>query len=132
MSFDEGVFKIEFDVTAFEDDLYIDDTAFRGTGDNNTGVSFQILSGSSVVATGTAVAILDSSADEETALGQSRFLVEEGSTETFTLTVEYDPVATGSFKLQLHSLNFATTNADATTVQRANPMEDFETDSLTI
>ena len=129
---DEGVFKIEFDVTAFEDDLYIDDTAFRGTGDNNTGVSFQILSGSSVVATGTAVAILDSSADEETALGQSRFLVEEGSTETFTLTVEYDPVATGSFKLQLHSLNFATTNADATTVQRANPMEDFETDSLTI
>ena len=125
---DEGVFKIEFDVTAFEDDLYVDDTALRGTVETDTGVNFQILSGGSATTTGSAIATLDSDAEMEGA----RFLVEEGSTETFTLTVEYDPAITGSYKLQLYSLNFNTVNADADKQQRANPEEDFDTDSLTI
>ena len=125
---DEGVFKIEFDVTAFEDDLYIDDNATRGTVESNTGVNFQILAAGSATTTGTAVPTLDSDAE----LDGGRYLVEEGNTETFTLTVEYDPAITGSYKLQLYSLNFNTTNADANTQQKANPSEDYETDSLTI
>lgn len=125
---DEGVFKIEFDVTAFEDDLYIDDNATRGTVESNTGVNYRILASGSATTTGTAVPTLDSDAE----LDGGRFLVEEGNTETFTLTVEFDPAITGSYKLELYSLNFNTTNADANTQQRANPSEDYETDSLTI
>lgn len=126
---DEGVFKIEFDVTAFEDDLYIEDSEpTRGTVESNRGVNYQILLGGVVATSGIAVATLDSDAELEA----GRFLVQEGNTETFTLTVEFDPSVTGSYKLQLYSLNFNTVNADANTQQRANPEEDYDTNSLTI
>jgi Putative peptidoglycan binding domain len=125
---DEGIFKIEFDVTAFENDLYIDDTATRGTVESNTGLNFLMTIGGTATTAGTAVATVDSDAQ----LDGGRYLVEEGSTESFTLTVEFDPNVTGSYKLQLYSVNFNDTNADADTQQRALPVEDYETGSLTI
>ncbi len=125
---DEGVFEIEFEVTAFENDLYIDDTATRGTAESNTGLNFQLLVGGTATTAGTAVATVDSDAE----LDGARYLVSEGETETFTLTVEFDPNITGSYKLQLYSVNFNDTNADADTQQLALPEEDYETDSLTI
>lgn len=125
---DEGVYTIEFEVTAFEDDLYIDDTATRGTVESNTGLNFLLTVGGTATTAGTAVATVDSSAE----LDGGRYLVEEGSTETFTLTVEFDPNVTGSYKLRLYSVNFNDTNADADTQQLALPEEDFETSSLTI
>jgi hypothetical protein len=125
---DEGVFEIEFEVTAFESDIYIDDTSERDTTESNFGVNYLLLVGGTATTAGTAVGTLDSDAE----LDGGRYLVEEGSTETFTLTVEYDPNVTGSFKLQLYSVNFNDTNADADTQQVALPDEDFQTDSLTI
>ena len=127
---DEGVFVIEFDVTAFGGDLYIDDTTDQGTVENNYGVNYIVTSNGSTIASTTAagVATLDSDAE----LTGGRYKIAEGETETFTLTVEYDPASSGSFKVQLYSVNFNDTNADADTQQLATPAEDFDTASLTI
>ncbi len=130
---DEGVFTIEFDVTAFEQDLYVNDEALRGTtftpGVTSAGASYLVTSAGVASTTGAVVATLDS----EATLTGGRFLVSEGETETFTLTVEFDPAgAGGSYKVQLYGLNFAETNAIATDQQLATPAEDFDTDSLTI
>ena len=127
---DEGDFSLTFEVTAFESDLYVNPSAFRGTGATTAGVSYTIEDGSGAeIATGTAVDSLTSSAEEE---GSGRFLVEEGETETFTLSVEFDPATEGFFQVQLWSLNFNVADADPNTVQRALDESDYETDSLSI
>lgn len=127
---DEGVYTIEFEVTAFGDDLYIDDVAGRGTTMGTDGVNFTVQTSGSATTSGTAVATLDSDA-EETSGGF--YLVREGETETFTLTVEYDPAVTGSYKVVLHSVNFNDTADTAPeTQQTLSPATDYDTASLTI
>lgn len=132
---DEGVFTIEFSVTAFENDLYIDTSAASSTatsGDTD-GVYFQVLdaNGDPVAAATNIDASLSSSADDDVQSGH--YLVAEGETETFTLTVEIDPSTSGFHKVQLYSVNYdsdgGTTND---TWQRATPASDFETDALSI
>lgn len=126
---DEGVYTLEFDVTAFNGDLYIDDSAASGTTMGTEGANFIVTQNGSTVTTGVRVATLDSDAT----LTGGRFKVAEGSTKSFTLTVEYDPESTGSYKVQLYSVNFSVdANGNPTTAQRALPAEDFDTASLTI
>jgi len=126
---DEGVFTLKFEVTAFENDLFVNKTAASGTTMGTAGVNFQITDGSgTVVGTTTAEASLSSTADTE----GTRYKVDEGSTETFTLTVSYDPGVSGFYGLQLYSLNFNVANAAPNTQQRALPEEDYETDPLSI
>jgi peptidoglycan hydrolase-like protein with peptidoglycan-binding domain len=127
---DEGVFTLEFDVTAFEGDLYIDDTAVRGTSfAGDEGANFVITTGGVATTSGTAVPTLDSDAE----LDGGRFKVAEGETESFTLTVEYLPAASASYKVQLYSVNFRVdTNGLPDTEQLALPEEDFDSASLTI
>jgi hypothetical protein len=125
---DEGEFSIEFDVTAFESDVYIDNNALRGLVETNTGVNFIITSAGATVTTGTTTSSLTSSAD----LDGGRYLVAEGETETFTLTVEFDPLTSGFHALQLYSVNFNDTNADADTQQVTDPASDFDTDEISI
>ena len=126
---DEGVFAIEFDVTAFESDLWINKTAVSGTTMGTAGVNFTVEDGNgNPVVTGTTTAALSSTAD----IDGTRFLVSEGETETFTLTVEYDPITEGFYDLQLYSLNFATSNENPTDQQLALPSSDFESDFLSI
>lgn len=126
---DEGVYVLEFEVTAFNGDLYIDDSAASGTTLGTEGVNYIITSGGSTITTGVRVATLDSDAT----LTGGRYKVAEGATETFTLTVEFDPAATGAFKVQLHSVNYTVdTNGAPNNQQLALPAEDFDTASLTI
>ncbi len=126
---DEGVYTLEFDVTAFNGDIYIDDSAASGTTMSTEGANFIVTSGGSAITTGTRVATLDSDAE----LTSGRFKVAEGETESFTLTVEFDPESTGSYKVQLYSVNFKVdTNGAPDTQQLALPAEDFDTASLTI
>jgi len=127
---DEGVFVIEFDVTAFGSALYINDTVAQDLAMGTAGVNFRIFSNGSGVASSTAagVGILDSDAE----LSGGYYRIGDGDTESFTLTVEYDPAATGSFKAVLYSVNFNDSQADADTQQVLSPTEDYDTDSLTI
>jgi peptidoglycan hydrolase-like protein with peptidoglycan-binding domain len=127
---DEGVFTIKFDVTAFESDLFVAKTGARGTSISG-GVNYTIEDSNGAVTTsGTTTASLTSTADTENSL----FKVAEGETETFTLTVNYDPATAGFYQLQLYSFNFDNDSADATPSdqQLAVPAEDYETDALSI
>ena len=127
---DEGVFTLKFDVTAFETDLYIDDVATRGTSMGTAGVSYTVNTSGAATTTGTIIsAELTSSASLDSS---TRYKVAEGETESFTLTVNYDPSIRTSYRLQLYSVNFATTNAVPATQQLALPVEDFDTESLSI
>jgi len=127
---DEGVFTLEFEVTAFGDDLYIDDVAGRGTTMGTNGVNYLLTIGGTASTSGTAVASLDSTADVTSG---GFFKVNEGETETFTLTVEYDPAASASYKVQLYSVNFNVTADTAPSTQQVlSPASDYDSDSLTI
>lgn len=133
---DEGVWVIKFDVEAFDSDIYIAKSAASSTG-TGQGVSFRFTDGSGnvIAAAGTTSASLASTAGSETGTDDvSRFVVNEGETKTFTLTVELDPTTGGFHGVQLYSVNYKTANTAAATVEqtRALPAEDFETDPLSI
>ncbi len=129
----EGSFELVFDVTAFEQDVYLEKTTDRSSTTANQAVNYQVLdnNGDEYLA-GTVDAVLDSNADEE----GSYYRVDEGETERFTLTVEFDPAAGGFYRVQLYSVNFnesaAAPNAAGGSTQRAIPASDFDTDSLSI
>ncbi len=124
-----GTYTIRFDVTALEDDAFIDDVASSSAALADAGVSFALIGGSF---TGTTTAVLTSTADFVSGNG-GRFEVREGETETFTLTVTLDPNATGTFGVRLNGVNFNDTNATADTtftVDASN--QDFRTDVITV
>jgi hypothetical protein len=73
-----GEFTLEFEVTAVEGDFYI--TELATTTDQNNGVRFSVDNAGDADITG----VLTSSADEE---DPGVFVVRDGETETFTLTV---------------------------------------------
>lgn len=127
---DEGVYTIEFDVTAFEQDVYVNESTIRGTANGTAGVNYVIENSSgAVTADGTVSGtVLDSTADT---VG-GRFHVNEGQTETFTLIVEYDPATSGFYRLQLYSFNHNDTSADPDTYQRVLPESTYQTGQLSI
>jgi len=128
---DEGIFVIKFEVTAFENDLYVNKTAASSSALSGTaGVNFIVEDSAGIqVAAGTSSGSLSSSAKTE----GTQFKVEEGDTETFTLTVEYDPATSNFYQLQLVSFNFkagATGNPD--NWQAVLPAEDYQTNQQSI
>lgn len=116
-----GTYTIKFTVTGLEEDAYI----ASSTSDTGTpGVRYLI--GANTFA-GTQNALLTSTARQE----NGYFLVREGRTETFTLTVTLDPTEAGIFDLRLAEIAFndeASMNGAATftlptsTEYRTNPV----------
>lgn len=123
-----GIFTIDFEVTGFGTDLYIDDSAIRGTNLSTEGVNYLMMTTDGATTSGSVVMSLSSNADVD----GGRYKVDEGNTETFTLTVEYDPSTQGAYRMQLHSLNFKDSNGDPDTQQLTIPVEDYRTNYLTI
>mgnify|MGYP002620763504 CR=1 FL=1 len=128
----EGTFELVFDVTAFEQDVFIESTTDRSTTTATEGVNFIVTRNNAEVLTGAESANIDSDADEVANGGSTYFRVDEGETERFTLTVEFDPATSGFNKVQLWALNFAETAGGALDTQRFTPPADFDTDSLSI
>ncbi len=119
-----GTYTIRFDVTALEDNAFIDDVAASST---TEGAGFVIFGDSYA---GTISAILTSTATLD---GGTRYIVRQGTTETFTLTVTLDPSAAGTFGVRLDKVRFAATNATATaglTIDASN--QDFRTNAVYI
>jgi hypothetical protein len=119
-----GIFTIEFEVTAFEEDFYITDNASTAASD---GVEFSI-DGPAVPTSVSAT--LASTADEDTS---GVFRVREGDTETFTLSVTVDASATGQHRVALNSI-FSTENSNGVTgvVEKVLKVTDFRTDYINI
>lgn len=96
-----GQFTITFDVTAMDDAAYIATTS-DNTG--TPGVQYVIFTGNSTT-TLTDTSALTSSADTDGGF----FVVNEGDTESFTLTVSIDPAAQGTYSVGLDKLRFTDT-----------------------
>jgi len=124
---DQGVYSIEFKVTAFKSDIFIPRSTDRGTSIGSAGVNYTIEDsslGGIAVASGTASAVLTANAGIE----GSYFVVREGETKTFKLFVNYDAEYTSFYNLQLHSLNWSTSAVAPQTQQLALPSQNYETD----
>lgn len=91
-----GTYTIKFAVTALEEDAYIATTTSNA---GTPGVRYEI--GANTF-TGTQDASITSSARQE----NGYFLIREGRTETFTLTVVLDPSAAGIFDVRLAEISF--------------------------
>jgi hypothetical protein len=122
---DAGTFVLKFDVTAFDQDLYINKTTVEGVTPGTEGVNYVVTNGSGVTSAteGTPTASLSATAPTE----GTQYKVAEGETETFTLTVDIDPTTTDYYGVKLYSLNFKDVGGNPTAFQTALPAEDFET-----
>jgi hypothetical protein len=120
-------YTIRFDVSALDDDAYIANLAASTTAAAN-GVTFNV-NGSPTYVGPNAVATLTSSAE----LDNGYYVVEEGDTETFTLTVTLNPTEPGTYSVELDEIRFAdsdTTGDTTFVVDTGN--QDFETDPVFI
>lgn len=121
---DTATFEIEVEVTAFEQDVYIDV-------DPANSISYSLVDGTGATATsGSQVVVLSSSADEVSGY----FEITEGSTETITLQVTYTPGEDASARLQLNSITFDddSTGSGNTSTQTTLPATDYRTAIITI
>ena len=103
-----GEFKIEFEVTALENDFYIPASASTTGSGLDRGAGFTVDGGST---SGAIAAVLTSTADEDSA---DAFTVREGETEIFTLTVTIDPDSTDMYRVTLDEIWFSN-NPDGVT-----------------
>ncbi len=117
---DYATFEVEMDITAFEQDVYIPINPSSAT-------TWRVVdsSGNDLSGTGTATAILDSTAREE----GDYFVIRDGRTESLTLQVVFVPgVANTAARLELQAIHYDS-EADATPDQTWNaaPASDYRT-----
>ncbi len=118
-----GIFEISFDVTALEGDFYVNDYATSSATAVLAGVDFGVEGPGAVTS---ATGVLSSTADDAT----GAFLVREGETETFTLTVTVDAGTTGQHRVTLNELWFSESSNGITSAetQTLTPAADYRTD----
>lgn len=119
---DYATYKIVLEVTAFEQDVFINT-------DESVSVDSDVVNSSGSVVAGTSTVIVDSTADVE---GGS-FKINEGETETVTITVTFDATTAGAAgRLQLNSLVFGETDGADNQTWSALPATDYRTDIVTL
>jgi hypothetical protein len=114
-------------VTAFDGDFYINETA-SSDASVTAGVEYTV-EGSE--ANPYSVSTLSSTADEDT---PGVFVVQEGETQTFTLTVTVYPSTTGQYRVGLSGINY-TESSDGTAgteLHVPTPSSDFRTNFIVI
>jgi len=125
---DIGTFKITFSVTAFGDDMRLDDDAAEDTSafDTVTQLSYS-LSGDASVAATTASLTSSTGATHDT----ESYLIEEDQTETFTLTVAGTATADVFTNVKLEGLGWTAGSTDAVgaNIYTFN-LDDFKTADL--
>lgn len=129
---DQGAFTLEFDITAFGDDIFIPFGA-TSTTDLNDGFEFSILdNNNSLVAATSAQLTISVDVDDGDTEETNSYKIDEGETNTFTLEVTFDPISSDSFKVRLDTVNFALTDvATATNAQDVSDL-DIDTRKLTV
>lgn len=120
-----GTFTITFDVTAFDSDVYIDKTDPSEGGTINTGGADETDINATASSTSSAIITSPSGATE----GTDGFLVDEGQTERFTVTINATALSDGFVAFSIGNIAYALTDADATTGYTFN-LEDFKTPNL--
>lgn len=119
---DYATYKLVLDVTAFEQDVYI-------STNQATSVDASVVDSAGATVAGTKSVVIDSSADVE---GGS-FKINEGETETVTITVTFDATNPGaSARLQLNKLTFGETDGANDQTWLALPETVYRTDIVTL
>lgn len=122
---DYATYTVELEVTAFEQDVYISTTP-------GTSLSYTLEDGAgTATSSGSRTVTITSSGDEVS----GTFEITEGSTETITVEVTYDPSVTTSTaaRLQIETLTFGSTSGSPTGQSwTASPDEDYRTNTVTI
>jgi hypothetical protein len=124
---DEGTFVVKFDVTAFEDTFYVSSSSGSTTAE--VALDFNVEKSGADNNDGIITQSLTSTADMVAGTGNYR--VDEGETETFTLTVSVNPNTTGFYRVQLDAINYS--EGDDTTYESEYstiPAEDFRTEEV--
>jgi hypothetical protein len=119
---DYATYKISLDVTAFDQDVFINT-------DEAVSASTSVVNSSGAAVAGTSTVVIDSSADVE---GGS-FKIAEGETETVTITVTFDAVTAGAAaRLQLNALVFGANDGDDDQTWLALPASTYRTNIVTL
>ncbi len=99
-----GAFTIEFEVTAVDGDYYINDLASSSSNATLGGVTFIIEDSSGSTTNAASISsTLVSTADNDT----GAYLINEGETETFTLTVNFGALKSSQFRVVLEEVWFS-------------------------
>jgi len=98
---DEGIYTFEVQITALEEDVWIDNNV--ATTSSSTAGFVTTVTGSTFTGTSSA-RIADTTARTQS---NNRYKVSEGTSETFEIVVELDPSQEGAYGLTLSSINFA-------------------------
>jgi hypothetical protein len=120
---DQGQFVIKYEVTAFDGDIYIDNTCVE----DNNGSEVSTATSFSTTGAGTAVCNVVSTGDTDAG---TAFLIEDGETETITLTVNVTATADAFVQVALEAIGWDNAAGGDDNVFDFNLPGDYETDSL--
>ena len=128
---DQGTYKVKFEVTAFDGDMYIDRSSeVANANAAGQGVEFSVTSTAGTPVLGSDLLESDSVETEDNA---NVFYVEDGQTREFTLTVIYAADSTptdGSHSVKIESINWGTATDDTNANYYEFNLNDFKTDAL--
>jgi peptidoglycan hydrolase-like protein with peptidoglycan-binding domain len=132
---DRGQFVMEFNVTAFENTSWVQLTAASSTNAaaDDLGVAFYVENASTgaQVTGGTSNAILERVSGGTVQGDYVR--INDGQTARFRLTVSYDPVATGFYRVQMHAIGFNQSGASPANMQQVlTPESSYQSASIQI
>jgi hypothetical protein len=118
-----GEFEIKFDLTAFEDTYYV-------SASSTSVFDVDILNNDGSVASATPDFAVDSTANED----NDAYELNEGDTETFTITINHEPGVAGFYSAILKTVDFGSSETAISDQELHNcaPAEDFETDKIYI
>ena len=130
---DQGEFEFTFEVTAFDDDAYVNDMVAEASTSADVlaamaGIGILVFDADGNATSTTAgfnAVIADSTAEQESS---GRYRIDEGEAETFTVRAVVNPDTAGFFSVQLFGVAFSSTDQDPTEFQEATPLNDFETE----
>ncbi len=128
--FDQGTFIIVFEVTAFGDDVFIDNSTPVEDNDGTyatTSTSYSITNSTSNSTVGT-LSATDGDYDE----GTNGWEIREGDTAEFTLEVIATASADSSAQVTLENIGYALTDANGTTSYLVPDEPEFKTASITL
>ncbi|HEY0964352.1 MAG TPA: peptidoglycan-binding protein [Candidatus Paceibacterota bacterium] len=124
-----GIFTVEFEVTAVEDDFYIRDFASTSAATTTGGFKFSVESAAG--APTNLSASINTTADEDT---NGVYTVREGQTETFTLNIVVDASAPGQHRVILDNIFFSEDTDGVTNARayRLTPVNEYRSPYLYI
>ena len=127
-----GTFTLKFDVTALGDDVYIPKTVGTTTTGTTTYAGAAVVNNLGDAFSGTTTLSMTTTADSDNTLF---YVVRDGDTETFTVTMTLDPSSTGTYQVGLDKVKFSSSDTnllDLQTLDVDQTDSDFHTDPLVI